>query len=69
MEINNENVCLVNRNGQPGTATCSSSSSRWWYGTNPSALSSTLGGYLTTGGYYTWLDSNQGDFSQWRRIY
>ncbi|MFI6645777.1 ricin-type beta-trefoil lectin domain protein [Streptomyces sp. NPDC050504] len=69
VEINNSNVCLVNQNGQPGTALCNnSSSSRWWYGANPSTLWSVVGSYLTTGGYTAWLGPNQGNYSQWTRV-
>ncbi|MFF1909493.1 ricin-type beta-trefoil lectin domain protein [Kitasatospora sp. NPDC058218] len=62
--------CLVNRNGQPGTEVCGSSNNgNWMYGSNPSTLSSFAGGYLTTGGYYTWLGAIQGDYTQWKRVY
>ncbi|MFI6850042.1 RICIN domain-containing protein [Kitasatospora sp. NBC_00085] len=69
MEMNYRGVCLVNQNGQPGTGLCSSNNPHWWYGANPSTLWSTSGSYLTTGGYTAWLGPNQGDFSQWYRVY
>ncbi|MFG3054622.1 ricin-type beta-trefoil lectin domain protein [Kitasatospora sp. NPDC048239] len=69
MEMNYRGVCLVNQNGQPGTAICSSNNPNWWYGSNPSTLWSTSGGYLTTGGYTAWLGPNQGNFSQWARVF
>ncbi|MCX4743930.1 RICIN domain-containing protein [Kitasatospora sp. NBC_01287] len=68
-EANFLGTCLVNQNGQAGTEDCNVGNPHWWYGSNPSVVWSTSGGYLTSSRPNVWLGSNQGSSSQWVRVY
>lgn len=74
-EISNYGACLVhrelpgNRMGQVGTEACASADSpNWFWGSNPSTISSVTGGYLDSTGGTASMGPLTGNNSKWTRV-
>ncbi|WP_405008312.1 RICIN domain-containing protein [Kitasatospora purpeofusca] len=79
VEASQTNVCLVHRSlpgnpmGQAGTEICASNDNpHWTWGSNPSTISSTTGGFLNSDSINyigVGMGPLAGNFSKWTRVY